>query len=119
MPQPPHASAVSGKERSRRVLAAAVVTLGASPGSFIFSGMTHRLPVPGGRISRENDHMSQPRILIVHPDPSSLALLSSMLRSLGHVIDEAANDRVAVRLMERGGIAMVLAGVEPADADAL
>jgi two-component system response regulator HydG len=63
--------------------------------------------------------MSQPRILIVHPDPSALALLSSMLRSLGHVIDEAANDRVAVRLMERGGIALVLAGIEPADADAL
>jgi len=63
--------------------------------------------------------MSQPRILIVHPDPASLALLSSMLRSLGHVIDEAANDRVAVRLMERGGVAMVLAGVDPEDADAL
>ena len=63
--------------------------------------------------------MSQPRILIVHPDPSSLGLLSSMLRSLGHVIDEAANDRVAVRLMERGGIALVLAGGDPADADAL
>jgi two-component system, NtrC family, response regulator HydG len=63
--------------------------------------------------------MSQPRILIVHPDPPSLNLLSSMLRSLGHMIDEAANDRVAVRLMERGGIAMVLAGVDPADADAL
>ncbi|MFO0911013.1 MAG: sigma-54 dependent transcriptional regulator [Isosphaeraceae bacterium] len=63
--------------------------------------------------------MSQPRILIVHPDPPSLALLSSMLKSLGHVIDEAANDRVAVRLMERGGIDMILAGVDPADADAL
>jgi two-component system, NtrC family, response regulator HydG len=63
--------------------------------------------------------MSQPRILIVHPDASSLALLSSMLKSLGHVIDEAANDRVAVRLMERGGIDMILAGVDPADPEAL
>jgi two-component system response regulator HydG len=63
--------------------------------------------------------MSQPKILIVHADPSSLALLSSMLKSLGHVIDEAANDRVAVRQMERGGIDMVLAGVDPADSDAL
>lgn len=63
--------------------------------------------------------MSQPRILIVHPDPPSLALLSSMLKSLGHVIDEAANDRVAVRLMERGGIDMILAGVDPADPEAL
>jgi two-component system response regulator HydG len=63
--------------------------------------------------------MSQPRILIVHPDPSSLALLSSMLKSLGHVIDEAANDRVAVRLLERGGIDMILAGVEPTDPEAM
>jgi two-component system response regulator HydG len=57
--------------------------------------------------------------LIVHPDPSSLALLTSMLKSLGHVIDEAANDRVAVRLMERGGINLILAGVDPADPEAL
>ena len=63
--------------------------------------------------------MSQPRILIVHPDPPSLALLSSMLKSLGHVIEEAANDRVAVRLMERGGIDMILAGVDPTDPEAL
>lgn len=63
--------------------------------------------------------MSQPRILIVHPDPSSLALLSSMLKTLGHVIDEAANDRVAVRQIERGGVDMVLAGVDPVDPEAL
>jgi two-component system response regulator HydG len=63
--------------------------------------------------------MSQPRILIVHSEPSSLALLSSMLKSLVPVIEEAANDRVAVRLMEKGGIDMVLAGVDPGDADAL
>ena len=63
--------------------------------------------------------MSQPRILIVHPDPPSLALLSSMLKSLGHVIEEAANDRVAVRLIERGGIDMILAGVDPIDPEAL
>lgn len=63
--------------------------------------------------------MSQPRILIVHPEESSLALLSSMLKSLGHVIDEAANDRVAVKQLERGGIDMVLAGVDPADPEAL
>ncbi len=63
--------------------------------------------------------MSKARILIVHPEPSALALLSSMLKSLGHEIDEAANDRVAVRLMERGGVDLMLAGVDPADADAL
>ena len=63
--------------------------------------------------------MSQPRILIVHPEESSLALLSSMLKSLGHVIDEAPNDRVAVKQLERGGIDMVLAGVDPSDPEAL
>src|SRR5271156_1781364 len=63
--------------------------------------------------------MNRPRILIVHHDPPSLALLSSMLKSLGHEIDEAANDRVAVRLMERGGVDLMLAGVDPTDADAL
>ena len=63
--------------------------------------------------------MSRPRILIVHHDPPSLALLSSMLKSLGHEIDEAANDRVAARLMERGGVDMVLAGTDPADTEAL
>ena len=42
-----------------------------------------------------------------------------MIQSLGPEIEEAANDRVAVRLMERGGIDLVLAGVDPADPDAL
>ena len=42
-----------------------------------------------------------------------------MLKSLGHEIDEAANDRVAVRLMERGGVDLLVAGVDPMDADAL
>ena len=63
--------------------------------------------------------MSQARILIVHPEPSSLTLLSSMLKSLGHAIDEAENDRVAVRQLERGKVDMVLAGVDPTDAESL
>jgi DNA-binding NtrC family response regulator len=63
--------------------------------------------------------MHKPRILILYPDPTGLALLTSMLNSLGHPIEEAANDRAAVRLMERRGIDLVLAGVEPSDADAL
>src|SRR4051812_32008306 len=63
--------------------------------------------------------MSKARILIVHSEPSSLTLMTSMLKSLGHEIDEAANDRVAVRLMERGGMDLMLAGVDPADAEAL
>jgi two-component system response regulator HydG len=63
--------------------------------------------------------MSKPRLLIVHPEPSALALLSSMLMSMGHEIDEAANDRMAVRLMERGGVDLMVAGADPSDAEAL
>jgi DNA-binding NtrC family response regulator len=59
------------------------------------------------------------RILIVCPDPQGLSLLTSMLRSLGHLIEEAATDRVAVRLMERNPINLVLASVDPGDAEAL
>jgi two-component system response regulator HydG len=61
--------------------------------------------------------MSRARILVVHPDPSALTLLSSILKALGHEIHEAANDRVALRLMERGGVDLMLAGVDPTDAD--
>src|ERR1700722_12425205 len=73
----------------------------------------------GGRPFRENEAMSQARILIVHPEPSILALLGSMLQSLGHPIDEASNDRAAVRRLDRGGIDLVIAGVDPFDPEAL
>src|SRR3954465_15006895 len=63
--------------------------------------------------------MSKARLLIVHPEPPPLALLTSMVQSLGPEIDEAASDRVAVRLLERGGIDLVLACVDPEDPDAL
>jgi DNA-binding NtrC family response regulator len=63
--------------------------------------------------------MSQARVLIVHPEPSILALLGSMLQSLGHQIEEASNDRAAVRRLERGGIDLVVAGVDPFDPEAL
>src|SRR5579875_2949744 len=63
--------------------------------------------------------MHKLRILILYPDPAGLALLMSMLKSLGHIIEEAANDRMAVRLMEREDIDLVLAGVDPGDGDAL
>jgi two-component system response regulator HydG len=63
--------------------------------------------------------MHKLRILILYPDPVGLALLTSMLKSLGHIIEEATNDRVAVRLMERNDIDLVLAGVDPPDSDAL
>ena len=63
--------------------------------------------------------MHKLRILILYPDAGGLALLTSMLKSLGHIIEEAANDRMAVRLMERNNIDLVLAGVDPLDAEAL
>jgi two-component system, NtrC family, response regulator HydG len=63
--------------------------------------------------------MSQARVLIVHPEPSILTLLGSMLQSLGHRIDEATNDRAAVRWLERGGVDLMLVGVDPFDPEAL
>jgi two-component system response regulator HydG len=59
------------------------------------------------------------RILIVNPDASGLALLTSMLKSLGHPIEEATNDRAAVKQMERHQIDLMLACVDPNDAEAL
>ncbi|HWT77564.1 MAG TPA: sigma 54-interacting transcriptional regulator, partial [Candidatus Methylomirabilis sp.] len=59
------------------------------------------------------------RILIVCPEPQGLSLLTSMLKSLGHLIEEAPTDRAAVRFMERNPINLVLASVDPADAEAL
>ncbi len=63
--------------------------------------------------------MSKLRILILYPDSAGLALLTSMLKSLGHIIEEATTDRAAVRSMERNDIDLVLAGVDPLDAEAL
>ena len=63
--------------------------------------------------------MHKLRILILYPDPAGLALLTSMLKSLGHAIEEATNDRLAVKLMERNNIDLVLAGVDPLDGEAL
>jgi two-component system response regulator HydG len=58
-------------------------------------------------------------MLILYPETAGLALLTSMLKSLDHHIEEATNDRMAVRLMERSNIDLVLAGVDPTDRDAL
>jgi two-component system, NtrC family, response regulator HydG len=63
--------------------------------------------------------MPKLRILILYPDPAGLALLTSMLKSLGHLIEEATTDRLAVRSMERNNIDLVLAGVDPLDGEAL
>jgi two-component system, NtrC family, response regulator HydG len=59
------------------------------------------------------------RILIVCPEPQGLSLLTSMLKSLGHLIEEAPTDRAAVRFIERNPISLVLVSVDPGDADAL
>src|SRR5947209_20148490 len=71
------------------------------------------------RVRGEISTMFKYRILIVCPEPQGLSLLTSMLKSLGHFIEEAATDRAAVRLMERNPINLVLASVDPGDADAL
>jgi len=63
--------------------------------------------------------MQKLRILILYPDPAGLSLLTSMLKSLGHTIEEATTDRAAVRLIERNSVDLVLAGVDPLDAEAL
>ena len=62
---------------------------------------------------RERDAMPQTRVLIVHPDPSVGALMTSMLQALGHRIDEAPNDRAAVRMLEHAPVDLVLAGSAP------
>src|SRR4051794_7822184 len=58
-------------------------------------------------------------LLIVHPDPAARSLLTSMLQSLGHRLDEVPNDRAAVRRLEREPADLVLAGADPADPDVL
>lgn len=63
--------------------------------------------------------MSLRRILIVHPEPATLGLLASMLRSLGHTIDEVSDERQAVRKLDRDEADVVLIGVDPADEDAM
>jgi two-component system response regulator HydG len=63
--------------------------------------------------------MSQSQILIVHPESSAQSLLASVLQSLGHGIEEAANDRAALRRVERGNVGLVISAVDPADPEAL
>ncbi len=63
--------------------------------------------------------MHQARVLIVHHDPSILALLGSMLQPLGHQIDEASQDSAAVRRLERTAVDLLIARIDPADPEAL
>src|SRR6516165_8294990 len=83
-------------------------------------GETSRdMPSACARTPPEMTSMQKLRILILYPDPEGLALLASMLKSPGYLIEEAVNDRMAVRLMEREAIDLVLAGVDPGDSEAL
>jgi DNA-binding NtrC family response regulator len=63
--------------------------------------------------------MSQNVVLLVHPEASIRALLTSMLQKLGCHIEEASNDRVAVRMLEQAPVDLVLAACESADPEAL
>jgi two-component system response regulator HydG len=83
------------------------------------SGRTNRLYVLDTSAGEETIPMQKLRILILYPDPAGLGLLTSMLKSLGHAIEEATTDRAAVRLIERNDVDLVLAGVDPLDAEAL
>ncbi|WP_169975205.1 sigma-54-dependent transcriptional regulator [Tautonia rosea] len=63
--------------------------------------------------------MNENRILIIHPDSSARTLLASMLQTLAVQLEEAPNDPAAVRRLERGGVDLIVAGVEPEDPDCL
>lgn len=63
--------------------------------------------------------MNENRVLIVHPDSSARTLLASMLQTLAVQLEEAPNDPAAVRRLERGGVELIVAGVEPEDPDCL
>jgi two-component system response regulator HydG len=59
------------------------------------------------------------RILLVHAEASVRGLLASMLQTLGCRLEEAPNDRAAVRLLEQGGVNLVVAVAEPDDPEIL
>ena len=63
--------------------------------------------------------MRQNRVLLVHPEASVRALLTSMLQTLDCQIEEASSDRVAVRKLDPAPVDLVLAACEPADPEAL
>jgi two-component system, NtrC family, response regulator HydG len=63
--------------------------------------------------------MSQLSILIVYRDRVDPTVLTSMLKSLGHIIEETTDDRLAIKLMELKTIDLVLGEVDPLDTKAL
>ena len=88
------------------------------PPSRLLSRMTHRPRSPQAAPLREgtHEHRANPDR---PPEPAVVALMTSMLQTLGHRIEEASSDRAAVRMLEHAPADLVLAGVEPADPDAL
>src|SRR4051812_47785265 len=55
-------------------------------GTLIPASLKDEAPAPrmiGGCLLRENSSMSHPRLLIVHPDPTAIDLMTSMLQSFG------------------------------------
>jgi len=63
--------------------------------------------------------MNDRRILITHAEASSRALISSMLQALGASLEEVDNDPAAVKRLERGGVDLLVAGVDPEHPEAL
>src|SRR5262245_20962234 len=61
--------------------------------------------------------MCPQRLLIVHPDASVRTLLISMLRTTGLRIDEAPNERSAVRMLDGQPVDLVLSAVGPRGAE--
>src|SRR5262245_12909518 len=61
--------------------------------------------------------MSNTRLLILHPDATERAMLITMLRGLGHRIEEAPSDRAAIQVLDREPADLVLACTDPSDPD--
>ena len=58
------------------------------------------------------------RLLLVHPEPQALAMLTSMLEPLGCIVIEATTDRRAIRLLSPE-VGLALIAIDPADPEAL
>ncbi len=74
-----------------------------------------------GKVTAERSRpmSNKAQILIVNPEPHALALLGSMLQSLGHSILEAPNDSAAAKKIEREPVDLVIGWIDPEDGDAL
>jgi two-component system response regulator HydG len=62
--------------------------------------------------------MSRARLVVVHPRPSALASLASMLQNIRYEIVEASDGRAALRLLAQPP-GLVLMGVDPGEPEAL